>query len=70
MAMSEGRFIEHDVAAICLFSIAEVPPTTRCRHRRGKCERCATTDRRDVEHTTANGRGAVAALRERKGGGR
>lgn len=46
-------------------SWAPVPPKTRCKHGAGDCEGCGTTDRRDVEHTTIGGRGAVARLRRR-----
>lgn len=33
---------------------------TRCKHGRGECERCGTSDSRDVIHKTVNGRGVVA----------
>lgn len=42
-----------------------VPTKTSCKHGPGDCEECGTTDRRDVAHTTIDGRGAVARLRRR-----
>jgi hypothetical protein len=40
-----------------------IPPVTACRHGKGDCARCGTTDRRDVKHSTIGGRGAVGRLR-------
>jgi hypothetical protein len=40
-----------------------LPPVTRCKHGPGDCERCGTSDRRDVRHSTVKGRGAVGILR-------
>jgi len=36
-----------------------------CKHGKGSCEACGTTNRRDVAHTTEGGRGAVARLQNR-----
>ncbi len=47
------------------FEFEVVPDTTKCKHREGACEKCGTTDRRDVKHTTKDGRGRVAQIREK-----
>jgi len=39
-----------------------VEDSTACKHGSGSCEICGTTDRRDVLHTTKNGRGSVGRL--------
>jgi len=44
------------------FEFEVVPDTTKCKHREGACEKCGTTDRRDVKHTTQKGRGRVAQI--------
>lgn len=31
--------------------MVELPPLTRCKHGKGPCERCGTTNERDVVHT-------------------
>lgn len=38
-------------------------PAIRCRHRRGDCPRCGTSERRDRLHSTRDGRGVVARIR-------
>jgi len=50
-------------AAPVLDSFTLEPPATRCKHGRGDCEECGTSDRRDALHRTKGGRGAVARLR-------
>ena len=42
------------------------PPVTSCKHGLGDCERCGTSDARDVRHSTRGGRGAVARIRRSK----
>ena len=49
--------------AIVVDSFTVEPPVTRCKHGRGACEECGTSDRRDALHRTKGGRGAVARLR-------
>lgn len=44
------------------FEFEVIPDVTKCKHREGACEKCGTTDRRDVKHTTQKGRGRVAQL--------
>ncbi len=41
----------------------EPPPVTVCKHKRGDCAECGTTDRRDAVHTTQGGRGVVGRLK-------
>jgi hypothetical protein len=41
----------------------EVPPRTACKHGKGECEVCGTSDLRDIKHTTKGGKGLVARLR-------
>jgi hypothetical protein len=40
----------------------EVPPTTRCKHGAGSCEKCGTTNERERVHTTRGGKGVVGRL--------
>ena len=47
------------------FEFEVIPDVTKCKHREGTCEKCGTTDRRDVKHTTQKGRGRVAQIREK-----
>lgn len=42
------------------------PEKVRCKHGKGSCETCGTTNRRDSVHTTEGGLGAVGKLRERE----
>lgn len=45
--------------------IVEIPPSCPpCKHRVVGCAVCGTTDRRDRQHSTRHGRGAVARVRE------
>jgi len=50
------------IGATSLEWMPEDESRTACKHGRTECERCGTTDRRDVRHTTRNGRGVVASL--------
>lgn len=53
----------------CLGAIdwsVEVELSTACKHRRGYCERCGTSDARGEVHTTRGGLGCVGRLRENK----
>lgn len=43
-------------------SIAESPPKTKCKHGRGACRKCGTSDNTDTLHTTVKGRGRVARI--------
>jgi hypothetical protein len=40
--------------------------TTLCKHGKGSCEACGTSNRRDTVHTTKGGLGAVGKLRKRR----
>lgn len=42
-----------------------IDPTV-CKHGKGSCEECGTSNRRDTVHTTESGLGAVGKLRTRK----
>jgi hypothetical protein len=53
----------HPCGALVVDSFTVQPPVTRCKHGRGACEECGTSDRRDALHRTKGGRGAVARLR-------
>jgi len=39
------------VATVEIGWMVEERPTTRCKHKVGPCEKCGTTDRRDVIHS-------------------
>jgi hypothetical protein len=41
---------------------------TACKHGFGSCERCGTTDNRDVKHVTRGGVGVVGRLSGRRRG--
>ena len=53
---------EHGAALDLDLGLVEVPTATSCKHGRGGCEECGTTDRRDARHATKGGRGVVARL--------
>lgn len=38
------------------------PEVTVCKHGKGSCEACGTTNRRDVKHKTTGGKGVVGKL--------
>jgi hypothetical protein len=53
----------------CLGGMTEVlvgPPEgalrTECKHGKGECEICGTSDQRDVRHSTLRGKGKVARI--------
>lgn len=50
------------------WSMTEIEPTTRCKHGKGACERCGTSDKRDVIHAarTPNKREARRQRRKAK----
>jgi hypothetical protein len=50
-----------DGVLICMW-LEPDPPMVACKHDHDECERCGTTNRRDVKHRTINGRGAIARL--------
>lgn len=39
---------------------------TVCKHGKGSCEECGTTNRRDSVHTTEGGRGAIGRIAKRR----
>jgi hypothetical protein len=42
-----------------------VDPKTACKHGKGDCDICGTTDRRDVIHKTQGGKGIVGRLKDK-----
>lgn len=44
-----------------LFTLVE-EPKTKCKHRKGECKKCSSTNKRDTIHTTKNGEGCVRKL--------
>lgn len=60
---TEGFF--DDSCPMPLWPVPQKQPPhggTACRHGREECSRCGTTDRRDVRHRSAGGRGVVGQL--------
>lgn len=47
--------------------VEENPATTSCKHHKGDCEECGTTNLRDALHSTQGGRGVVGRLRRAAG---
>jgi len=47
--------------------MTEERPSTRCKHGIGACEKCGTTDRRDVVHTARTPDKRTARRLRRKG---
>lgn len=58
------RWAEHVVVKLDFDGVGfeEVPPTTRCKHGAGSCEKCGTTNERERVHTTRGGKGVVGRL--------
>jgi hypothetical protein len=52
-----GTYVDND---------SPVPDSTSCKHGKGPCETCGTTNKRDTLHKTGGGKGAVGRLFKRK----
>lgn len=48
------------------WNYSPTPFNTKCKHGVGDCEVCGTYERTDKKHTTINGKGLIARLRNRK----
>jgi hypothetical protein len=50
----------------CFGPEREIIPKTKCRHKKGTCDKCGTSDDKDVIHSTKGGNGKIAKLTKKK----
>jgi len=59
---SEGKFLSGCFCCEVPIGPVSTKETTKCKHKRGQCDKCSTSPFNDQIHVTHNGTGCVAKL--------